>query len=191
MMRMDRGEHGCTGGEATIVVADDAWRGQLALAGAHLRRAAQQPANDDGAPTAEGRALPTPANAFTDVREACNATQTASPPGRIRVAETTRPPKPSEGRKRGAATTLTEDGGAPTSSGKRRRRTTRGALLRFDSITQIVQHCRKRYDVEEVQYGCETGELLLRLDLRSGDAFESLIVHFEGEGVYAVMLPEP
>lgn len=63
-----------------------------------------------------------------------------------------------------------------------------GTLHRFDSVSAMIDACRRWYrttDVCAVEVG---GEFLLRVG-RARDPFESLIVHFEGERTYAVMLP--
>jgi hypothetical protein len=72
----------------------------------------------------------------------------------------------------------------------RRTRVQRGALLRFDSVTKIVELCRRRYMTEKVQCDSTTGELLLWVVRPDGEEFESLVVHFESEGQYVVLLPE-
>ncbi len=61
-----------------------------------------------------------------------------------------------------------------------------GRLHRFASVTEIVAFCRARYPGADVRTLNERGDFLLRVD---EPHFESLIVHFEGEGCYAVMLP--
>src|SRR5262249_11322408 len=66
-----------------------------------------------------------------------------------------------------------------------------GTLVRFDSVTELTAFCRRRYQTDNVHCDSDTGEFLLRVDPRDGRAFESLIVHFEGEGTYAVLLPDP
>jgi hypothetical protein len=64
----------------------------------------------------------------------------------------------------------------------------RGSYHRFDSASGIVDFCRECYPTADVRTGNIDGEFVLVV---SGPTvlFESLIVHFEGEGVYAVMLP--
>ena len=64
-----------------------------------------------------------------------------------------------------------------------------GTLHRFDSASAIVAHCRRRYPTADVQTGQLDGEFLLTVRSPEGVDFESLIVHFEGEETYAVMLP--
>lgn len=64
----------------------------------------------------------------------------------------------------------------------------RAALHRFGSVTELVAFCRTRYPDTNVRTLNERGDFLLRVD---EPRIESLIVHFEGEGCYAVMLPEP
>jgi hypothetical protein len=70
-------------------------------------------------------------------------------------------------------------------------RVQQGTIVRFDSVVQLVAFCRRRYKTDKVHCGSENGDFLLRVDPLRGEAFESLIVHFEGEGQYVVMLPEP
>lgn len=72
-----------------------------------------------------------------------------------------------------------------------RSRTPQGAVLRFDSVTQLVSFCRSRYQTDKVHCDSKTGELLLYVDRLRGESFESLVVHFEGEQQYAVLLPDP
>jgi hypothetical protein len=43
---------------------------------------------------------------------------------------------------------------------------------------------------EKVQCDSTTGELLLWVVRPDGEEFESLVVHFESEGQYVVLLPE-
>ncbi|MBZ5715826.1 hypothetical protein [Nannocystis pusilla] len=64
-----------------------------------------------------------------------------------------------------------------------------GAILRFDSVTEMIEYCRARYRTDEVRSGRQDGEFVLFVRPAEGPAFESLIVHFEGERTYAVMLP--
>lgn len=64
-----------------------------------------------------------------------------------------------------------------------------GAVLRFDSVTEMIEYCRARYRTEDVRSGTLDGEFTLFVRPTDAPAFESLIVHFDGEGVYAVMLP--
>jgi hypothetical protein len=66
-------------------------------------------------------------------------------------------------------------------------------LYRFDSVREILAFCRSRYPTADVRTEDLDGEfmLLVRSSLGiEGVEFESLIVHFEGEGTYAVMLPD-
>lgn len=64
----------------------------------------------------------------------------------------------------------------------------RARLQRFDSVSEIVAQCRSRFSEAEVNTANEDGNFVLRV--RHGHShFESLIVHFEGEGCYAVELP--
>lgn len=63
-----------------------------------------------------------------------------------------------------------------------------GKLHRFVSVTDLVAFCRARYPGASVRAHNESGDFLLVVD---DPHIESLIVHFEGEGCYAVMLPEP
>ena len=72
-----------------------------------------------------------------------------------------------------------------------RSRARQGTIFRFDSVTAIVAFCRHRYQTRQVHYSSRTGELLLYVDRAGGESFESLIVHFEGEKQYAVLLPDP
>lgn len=66
-----------------------------------------------------------------------------------------------------------------------------GTLYRFDSVGEILAFCRSRYPTADVQTGEFDGDFLLMVRSSEGVDFESLIVHFEGEGTYAVMLPGP
>jgi hypothetical protein len=63
-----------------------------------------------------------------------------------------------------------------------------GSYQRFDSARDIVDFCRECYPTAEVRTSNIDGEFVLQV---SGPTvtFESLIVHFEGEETYAVMLP--
>lgn len=63
-----------------------------------------------------------------------------------------------------------------------------GTYHRFDSARELVTFCSERYPTADVHTTNAAGEFMLVV---SGPtvAFESLIVHFEGEGIYAVMLP--
>jgi hypothetical protein len=72
-----------------------------------------------------------------------------------------------------------------------RSRARQGTIFRFDSVTDIVAFCRNRYQTRQVHCSSRTGELLLYVDCAGGEPFESLIVHFEGEKQYAVLLPDP
>ena len=63
-----------------------------------------------------------------------------------------------------------------------------GTLHRFGSVTELVAFCRARYPGADVRTVNERDDFLLRID---APRIESLIIHFEGEGCYAVMLPEP
>jgi hypothetical protein len=62
-----------------------------------------------------------------------------------------------------------------------------GTLHRFVSVTDLVAFCRARYPGADVRTVTERGDFTLVVD---EPRIESLIVHFEGEGCYAVMLPE-
>jgi hypothetical protein len=64
-----------------------------------------------------------------------------------------------------------------------------GELLRFDSVTEMIAACRARLGQVDVRTAYIRGDLLLDVTLADGSHFESLIVHFEGERCYAVMLP--
>jgi hypothetical protein len=70
-------------------------------------------------------------------------------------------------------------------------RVDKGELFRFDSVTKLQDFCRERYQTNKVRCSSTTGEFLLHVERPSGESFESLIVHFEGEGTYAARLPEP
>jgi hypothetical protein len=66
-----------------------------------------------------------------------------------------------------------------------------GELLRFDSVEDILAACRARYSTSSASTTTNfDGEHILRVRPAGGQRFESLIVHFEGEGCYAVMLPD-
>lgn len=64
-----------------------------------------------------------------------------------------------------------------------------GELVRFDSVSELVDECRARFATMHVRTATRGAEFLLYVKLPDGGRFESLIVHFEGEGCYAVMLP--
>jgi hypothetical protein len=64
-----------------------------------------------------------------------------------------------------------------------------GTLFRFDSVPEILAFCRSRYPTADVRTDELDGEFLLVVRSAEGVEFESLIVHFEGEQTYAVMLP--
>ena len=61
-------------------------------------------------------------------------------------------------------------------------------LFRFDSVTAMVSDVRQRHPATEVWTERRSDDFLLCVR-GAGLAFESLIVHFEGEGCYAVELP--
>jgi hypothetical protein len=64
-----------------------------------------------------------------------------------------------------------------------------GTLFRFDSVPEILAFCRGRYPTADVATDELDGEFMLLVRSAEGVEFESLIVHFEGEQTYAVMLP--
>jgi hypothetical protein len=64
-----------------------------------------------------------------------------------------------------------------------------GTLHRFDSVGGILEFCRRRYPTADVETAELDGDFLLVVRSCEGVEFESLIVHFEGEGTYAVMIP--
>ena len=53
----------------------------------------------------------------------------------------------------------------------------------------MLAFCRDRYPTADVQTGEIDGDFLLLVRGAPAIDFESLIVHFEGEQTYAVMLP--
>lgn len=61
-------------------------------------------------------------------------------------------------------------------------------LFRFDSVTALVSEVRHRHPDTEVWTERRSDDFLLCVR-GARLAFESLIVHFEGEGCYAVELP--
>ncbi|MCX4242338.1 hypothetical protein [Paraliomyxa miuraensis] len=67
-------------------------------------------------------------------------------------------------------------------------KTSSGELRRFDSVAELIALCRTRFPGAEIHTANEDGDFVLRMRMGSWH-FESLIVHFEGEGCYAVMLP--
>lgn len=71
---------------------------------------------------------------------------------------------------------------------RRSARVQRGTLFRFGSVSEILDFCRERYPTASVRTAERDGDFLLLVRDRTGE-FESLIVHFEGEQIYAVMLP--
>lgn len=68
-------------------------------------------------------------------------------------------------------------------------RVTTGAIGRFDSITEMIEFSRDFYGARDVESGHVDGELVLLVRPPAGPPFYSLIVHFDGERRYVVMLP--
>jgi hypothetical protein len=66
-----------------------------------------------------------------------------------------------------------------------------GTLFRFDSVREMLAGCRSRFPTADVRTENLDGDFFLLVRTAEGVEFESLIVHFEGEGTYAVMLPDP
>lgn len=64
-----------------------------------------------------------------------------------------------------------------------------GILFRFDSVVELLAFCRDRFDTPHARTATVAGEFVLCVDPPDRPPFESLIVHFEGERTYAVMLP--
>lgn len=71
-----------------------------------------------------------------------------------------------------------------------RARTRSGTLFRFASVTELITFCRDRYRTDKVQCSSDSGEHLLSVDPFDRKAFDSLVVYFEIEGQYAVLLPD-
>ena len=69
------------------------------------------------------------------------------------------------------------------------KRLQQGAVLRFDSVTAIIEFCRHRFQTNDLTCSSTGGELVLRVVLPNAESFETLIVHFEGEATFAVLLP--
>jgi hypothetical protein len=65
-----------------------------------------------------------------------------------------------------------------------------GTLHRFDSVTKMIAHCRQRFRTDDVRSANLNGEFILFVRPADRPAFDGLIVHFEGERVSAVMLPD-
>lgn len=68
-------------------------------------------------------------------------------------------------------------------------RVAEGTLCRFDSVTEMLAFCRRQYAATAARTSARAGEFVLVVERADPSRFESLIVHFEGEGVYAVLLP--
>jgi hypothetical protein len=64
-----------------------------------------------------------------------------------------------------------------------------GTLFRFDALQHMLAFCRSRYPTAEIRSEEIDGDFVLVVRSSEGIDFESLIVHFEGEQTYAVMLP--
>ena len=64
-----------------------------------------------------------------------------------------------------------------------------GTLFRFDSVAELLSFCRGRYHTHHVRTASVAGDFVVYVDPHDRPPFESLIVHFEGERTYAVMLP--
>ncbi len=69
-----------------------------------------------------------------------------------------------------------------------RHRPTKGTVQRFDSVTKLVEHCRKQYGTDHVRTLFEGRDFVVQVDLTGGQSFEALIV--EGESSYAALLPD-
>ena len=61
---------------------------------------------------------------------------------------------------------------------------------RFDSLTELIEFCKKAYETEDVVATTEDGTLVVRIARKEGEAFTRMVVHFEGERTYVIGLPE-
>lgn len=63
-----------------------------------------------------------------------------------------------------------------------------GTLVRGSSLREIIELCRRHFPGAAVETVREDGDFVLRVR-GGGEDFDSLIVHFEGERVFAAKLP--
>lgn len=68
---------------------------------------------------------------------------------------------------------------------------THGRIYRFSSLTELVTFCKHRFGTDDVHTGASRGELRLHIGFGDGKYYSELVVPFEGERTYAVLLPEP
>ena len=66
------------------------------------------------------------------------------------------------------------------------KRASQPKLHHFDSVAELLALCRARFPGAEVGTANQDGNFVLRVARDGRRHFESLIVHFEGEGCYAV-----
>ena len=64
----------------------------------------------------------------------------------------------------------------------------RAAVLRFDSVTDLLESCSQRFPQARVETERHLGQVMLRVRGESLD-FTSLIAHFEGSRCYMVEFP--
>lgn len=77
-------------------------------------------------------------------------------------------------------------------SSRRPRNTVRYPLLRFANLTELIFHCRQRYQTAHVrtEYRAQSGALMLVVCPEGRQVFESLVVYMEGERAYLVEVPD-
>lgn len=69
--------------------------------------------------------------------------------------------------------------------------TLRYPILRFDSLTDMILHCRRQFQTPHVrtEYRSQNGDLMLVVCAAEQPVFEALVVHSEGSRTYLVELP--
>jgi hypothetical protein len=68
---------------------------------------------------------------------------------------------------------------------------TQGKIHRFASVTDLVAFCRHRFGTDDVHTAAPHGELRVEIGFGNGRYYSELVVPFEGERTYVVLLPEP
>jgi hypothetical protein len=61
---------------------------------------------------------------------------------------------------------------------------------RFDSLTALIDFCKKRYSTLDVVATTEDDMLVVRITPPGDQPFTRLVAHFEGERTYVIGLPE-
>jgi hypothetical protein len=61
---------------------------------------------------------------------------------------------------------------------------------RFDSLTELIEFCKRVYETDEVAATTEDGTLVVRIARPGGEPFTRMVVYFEGERTYVIGLPE-